>query len=615
MTSVDKIVMSDTERTFQYNKDLLTLPVPDLSNTLKKYLQSVKPLVTEDEYKKTEFIVQQFASGEGKYLHEKLKEKAKNKRNWLELWWEDAAYLELRLQRPLMNMAGPAPYSLDVWPAEPGSQIPRAALITYYILKFWEMCRKETYRPMKDNKGRPLCMYQFRRIFNTCAVPGVQKDKLVEYFQTDSEGSCPSHLLVMSKGHMYSFDVLDEKGEILTVPELQALLQQIRDHSSTLGPADGINFMTSEERTTWARARSHLVALNPKNYQVIEQIQTSVFALWLEDGYAGDETDLANKSLLGPAENRWFDKSISMGVYENGLFISNADHTPAEGIMMVYVTSYVHLKLRECQGKWQGSSQIRKLKQPELLQFVIDDFLRKEIEAAKKNYAKLSQIATAELRVYSKYGKQYCKEKNVHPDALCQLAMQLAYYRTYRRLAPTYETAPIKQFYHGRTETMRTCTSEVKQWCEAMLDPSAKPQDKLKTFLTALKKHVNDFNEACELKGCDRHLLGLYLVAKEENLPVPMIYQDPSYSKSGGGGNFILSTSCLGFTTVIGGVLPMCENCIGTFYRINDDRLSFYVTTWNADKDTSSPGFADAICNALDSLKELLDVGTTMSKL
>ncbi len=40
----------------------------------------------------------------------------------------------------------------------------------------------------------------------------------------------------------------------------------------------------------------------------------------------------------------------------------------------------------------------------------------------------------------------------------------------YFRPAPTYETASIRKYYHGRTETVRTCTTEVINWCKAMLD-------------------------------------------------------------------------------------------------------------------------------------------------
>lgn len=35
-----------------------------------------------------------------------------------------------------------------------------------------------------------------------------------------------------------------------------------------------------------------------------------------------------------------------------------------------------------------------------------------------------------------------------------------------------YETAMTRRFYHGRTETIRSCTVEAVEWCKSMLDPS-----------------------------------------------------------------------------------------------------------------------------------------------
>ncbi|RUS79407.1 hypothetical protein EGW08_012820 [Elysia chlorotica] len=606
MATAEDLILSKDETTFQYEKDLLTLPVPDLKYTLKKYLDSVHPLVTEDEYKRTETIVNNFAEKEGKYLQERLIERAKGQRNWLEKWWEDSAYLEVRLPAPLVNMAGPGPYR-DLWPPKMGSQISRAALALHYTIKFWDFTRKEIQKPMKDGKGRPLCMYQYKRIFNTVNVPGVHRDKLIHYFKTEREGDCPSHIIVLSKGHIFCLETLDDNGEILSPPELEAQLQKIKDKSIALGPAQGVPFLTSMERTSWAQARSRLVSLDPQNYHALEAIQSSVLAFWLEDGCPGDESHVANMSLLGSGENRWFDKSLSCGVYDNGLIISNGDHTPAEGMMMVYVTFYVYNKIKEIGGKWQGSKEIRSLPEPKHLQFALDAQLTHTIEKAKTDYAAMRHIGNAEVREYTKYGKNYCKTKRLHPDAYCQMAMQLGYYRLYKRMAPTYETAPVRQFYHGRTETMRTCTDEAFAWCKAMDDPSISPSTKMNLLNKAINKHNKDFAEACELKGCDRHLMGLYLISQEEGRPVADIFTDSSFTKSGGGGNFILSTSCIGYTSVLGAVFPMCKDCIGCFYRINDNKLTFYVTTWNADESTSSPGYATSVCGALDSMRDLVD--------
>lgn len=38
------------------------------------------------------------------------------------------------------------------------------------------------------------------------------------------------------------------------------------------------------------------------------------------------------------------------------------------------------------------------------------------------------------------------------------------------RPAPTYVTAATRQFYHGRTETVRSCFPEVLDWVQAMIE-------------------------------------------------------------------------------------------------------------------------------------------------
>lgn len=57
-------------------------------------------------------------------------------------------------------------------------------------------------------------------------------------------------------------------------------------------------------------------------------------------------------------------------------------------------------------------------------------------------------------------GRTFCKEHKVSPDAMMQLAFQLAYYNLERRTTPTYESCSTAAFKHGRTETVRPCTIE-----------------------------------------------------------------------------------------------------------------------------------------------------------
>ncbi|XP_067418371.1 peroxisomal carnitine O-octanoyltransferase isoform X4 [Emydura macquarii macquarii] len=78
----NQVFESSEERTFQYQSSLPSLPVPALDESLKKYLDAVKPFLNHKEYQRTEDIVKKFEHGIGKVLHHKLLERAKVKKNW-----------------------------------------------------------------------------------------------------------------------------------------------------------------------------------------------------------------------------------------------------------------------------------------------------------------------------------------------------------------------------------------------------------------------------------------------------------------------------------------------------------------------------------------------------
>lgn len=609
LVGIDAMMLSedDSEKTFKYDADLVSLPVPDLDQTLRKYLDSVKPHVSDKEFQEVEVLCQQFAKGEGKVLHEKLLARAQTSRNWLEEWWEGVAYMELRLPTPLMNMAGIGPYVYDIWKFKNGTLISRAALMLYFIVEFWQLVRKERIKPHQDGKGIPLCMNQFRKLFSTCRIPGAQKDSLVHYFKTESEGPAPTHIVVMCKGHIFRLEVLDDEGRTLTAPELQSQLQRIYDQAGSLPPAQSVSFFTSLERTQWAHVRSRLTAAHPDNFHSLQVIEQSMISLGLDDYCPVDVDEMARCGMMGDPSNKWFDKSISFIGFGNGVVTLNCDHSPMDGMMLVFNTFYVHNKILECGGEWQGPTGVRKLPEVKLLQFHLDDSLLAALEDAKKQYTILSARVEMKVSGFQNYGKDYLKSISVHPDTCVQLALQLAYYRKHGSYAPTYETATTRKFYHGRTETVRSCSVEACQWCVAMGSNTIPESEKQRLFRVAVEKHNKLMEEATNLEGCDRHLFGLGMIAREEGLPFPQLFQHEAFSKSGGGGNYILSTSCIGYTTVFGGVAPMCPHGYGVFYCICDDRVMFFISTWTQDEDTSSKMFTDEVHRALDDIKLLVD--------
>ncbi|XP_054639070.1 peroxisomal carnitine O-octanoyltransferase [Dunckerocampus dactyliophorus] len=606
---------SHQERTFQYQSSLPPLPVPSLEGSLSKYLDAVRPFASEAEFKSTVDIVQKFQDGIGKELHQKLLQRAKTRRNWLEEWWLDAAYLEVRIPSQLnVNFAGPAPYLEHCWPPAEGTQLQRASVNVWHTLQYWNLIYKERMAPQKAGK-MALDMDQFRMLFCTCKVPGVKKDALYSYFKTEQEGNCPSHLVVMCRGRIFTFDALCD-GQILTPPELLRQLSYVKERCEGRPDGDGVAALTSDDRTRWAKAREHLISIDPHNETILEIIQRSLFIISLDDtkpySSAENYTNITLEALTGDPTIRWGDKSYNSLVFSDGTFGSTCDHAPYDAMVLVSMCWYIDQQLRATEGKWKGSDRVRPMPFPEELVFTVDQRVLSDISHAKRQYQETVRDLQILCYAFTGFGKSAIKKKNLHPDTFVQLAMQLSYYKMNKIPGSCYETAMTRRFYHGRTETMRPCTTEALNWCKAMVDPTCSIQDKRKAMLQAFNKHNKLMAEGQEGKGFDRHLLGLYLIAKEEGHPTPALFTDPLYAKSGGGGNFVLSSSLVGYTTVLGAVAPMVRHGYGFFYRINNDRIVISISAWKSCRQTDAVTLFNNFSN---SLHEMFHLATTHSQL
>ncbi|NWS29424.1 OCTC octanoyltransferase, partial [Polioptila caerulea] len=593
-----QVLESSEERTFQYQDSLPSLPVPPLDESLSKYLDAVKPFLNEEEYQRTEDIVKKFENGIGKELHQKLLERAKMRRNWLEDWWLNVAYLDLRISTQIhCNMGGPGPYIEHCWPPKEGTQIDRACINIWHTLKYWDLLRTEKVA-VERSGSTVLDMNQFRMLFCTCKIPGLTRDSLGSYFKTEAEGECPSHLTVLCRGRVFAFDAMHE-GSMLTPPEIfrQLTYIQKRCYSEPDGP--GLAALTSNERTKWAELREYLIHLDPKNLALLEKIQRSLFVVGLDDSSPHatpeDYTELTRLGLTGDPTVRWGDKSYNSIFFSNGTCSAFCDHSPFDAMALITMLSYAEKKIIENEGKWKGSDNVRDIPWPEELVFTVDPKIINEIECTKELYYKKVSDLQLVSYAFTSFGKALIRKRKLHPDTFVQLALQLAYYKCHGRPGCCYETAMTRRFYHGRTETIRPCTVEAVEWCKSMLDPSDSNYQRLQLMHKAFAKH-NKMRKECENgKGFDRHLLGLLLIAQEQGLPVPELYGDKAFTASGGGGNFVLSTSLTGYTRFSGSALPMVQHGYGFFYAIRDDRIVTTCSSWKSCPETD----AEVLCRTL----------------
>ncbi|XP_063268888.1 peroxisomal carnitine O-octanoyltransferase [Prinia subflava] len=593
-----QVLGSSEERTFQYQDSLPSLPVPPLDESLSKYLDAVKPFLNEEEYQRTEDIVKKFENGIGKELHQKLLERAKTRRNWLEDWWLNVAYLDLRISTQIhCNMGGPGPYIEHCWPPKEGTQIDRACVNTWHTLKYWDLLRTEKVA-IERSGNTVLDMNQFRRLFCTCKIPGLTRDSLGSYFKTEAEGECPSHLIVLCRGRVFAFDAMHE-GSMLTPPEIFRQLTYIQKRCCSEPDGPGLAALTSNERTKWAELREYLIHLDPKNLTLLEKIQRSLFVVGLDDSSPHatpeDYTELTRLGLTGDPTVRWGDKSYNSIFFSNGTCCAFCDHAPFDAMALITMLSYAEKKIIENEGKWKGSDNVRDIPLPEELVFTVDPKIINEIGRTKElYYEKVSDLQLVSY-AFTSFGKALIRKRKLHPDTFVQLALQLAYYKCHGRPGCCYETAMTRRFYHGRTETIRPCTVEAVEWCKSMLDPSDSNYQRLQLMHKAFAKH-NKMRKECENgRGFDRHLLGLLLIAQEQGLPVPELYGDKAFTASGGGGNFVLSTSLTGYTRFSGSALPMVQHGYGFFYSIRDDRIITSCSSWKSCPETD----AEVLCRTL----------------
>lgn len=83
----------------RYQASLPCLPVPPLSSTLAKYLETIRPHLTPAEYARSESTVRKFgASPEAAELQRRLEARAAERGtvNWLADWWNEVAYMAYR---------------------------------------------------------------------------------------------------------------------------------------------------------------------------------------------------------------------------------------------------------------------------------------------------------------------------------------------------------------------------------------------------------------------------------------------------------------------------------------------------------------------------------------
>ncbi|XP_062516650.1 peroxisomal carnitine O-octanoyltransferase-like isoform X2 [Corticium candelabrum] len=589
--------------TFHYDDMLPPLPVPLLEETCRKYIKSVQPHVTLTELQNTEFIVNMFATSEGKHLQERLKERSREMKNWLEEWWE-SAYMTARTPIAILSNFGGPDWGISKW-SESAGRAERAAIWINVAMDFYDLLRSEAVQP-DFYGGQHLSMNQFRSLFACTRMPNFSKDVLHRHFKTHSEGSCPRHIVVSCNGHLYSVDVICNDQIRLSVPELKEQLSHVESHSKSIGKGPSVAALTSTNRDVWAENWKHLANISANNNEILDVIDKALFSVVFSDSEPKTIEEGAYQSLCGDIHNNWFDKTISMLFFNNGTYGNNSEHSPADALTALRFFHFVDERLDKCNWRYEGPDVVRQLPFPRHLRFDLDFKIYGAIKQAVKEHKLLASNLVVRMVDSDVFTKQKAKLFRIRADTIVQLALQLTYRRLHHKNVPTYETAMTRQFYHGRTETVRSCTPESVEWAKSMLHPQCNDRERMMLMEKAAVVHQQMLKECREGHGFDRHLLGLQIVSQMEGMAMPAIFADKSWKASGGGFNFVLSTSSVGGTKFCGGFAPMVEHGYGACYTILPNRFRCQVTAWKSCAHTDADAYRRGLIQSLLDLQDLM---------
>jgi carnitine O-palmitoyltransferase 2 len=239
-----------------------------------------------------------------------------------------------------------------------------------------------------------------------------------------------------------------------------------------------------------------------------------------------------------------------------------------------------------------------------LLQFDFDDKAKNDIQTAIDAHCAVINSIDMNFLKYSKLNKAECKKYKVSPDSIMQLSFQLGYYKQKGKFVGTYESCSTSAFRHGRTETMRPCTSETKAFCEAIESKSRPSNKELRVMLDKCSaKHNQLTKEAAMGQGFDRHLFALKTAAERVRILEHFdIFNDPAYAKIN---HNIISTSTLSSNALLaGGFGPVVKDGYGIGYNIQEDLLGCVVSNYK--NETNGTEFVECLSKAYDQLTEVI---------
>ncbi|XP_078215573.1 palmitoyl thioesterase CPT1C isoform X7 [Callithrix jacchus] len=557
---------------FSYQRSLPRQPVPSVHDTVRKYLESVRPVLSDEDFDWTAVLAQEFLRLQASLLQWHLRLKSWWASNYVSDWWEEFVYL--RSRNPLMVNSNY--YMMDFLYVTPTPlQAARAGNAIHALLLYRHRLNRQEIPPTLLMGMRPLCSAQYEKIFNTTRIPGVQKDHIRHLH--DSQ-----HVAVFHQGRFFRVGT-HSRNSLLSPRALEQQFQRILDDPSPACPhEEHLAALTAAPRDTWAQVRTSLKTQAAEALEVVEgaaffvSLDAEPAGLTREDPAASLDA-YAHALLAGRGHDRWFDKSFTLIVFSNGKLGLSVEHSwadcPISGHMWEFTLATECFQLGySADGHCKGHPDPT-LPQPQRLQWDLpDQQIHSSISVALRGAKILSENVDCHVFPFSLFGKSFIRRCHLSSDSFIQIALQLAHFR----------------------------------------DPQC-----LALLRVAVDKHQALLKAAMSGQGVDRHLFALYIVSRFLHLQSPFLTQVHSEQ-------WQLSTSQIpvqqmhlfdvhnypDYVSSGGGFGPADEHGYGVSYIfMGDDMITFHISSKKSSTKTDSHRLGQHIEDALLDVASLFQAG------
>jgi carnitine O-acetyltransferase len=587
--------------TFDSEATLPRVPLPSLGESCTRFLDWCAPLLNEEELGRTGEAVAALADDPlAVHLQDTLVayEASTGVHSWLDEFWRDR-YLGRR-DRIALNANFFFLFGDGLPHGAPADQVGRAARLVEAAVRY-KLAIDAQAVPPATRRGQPLSMEQHHYLFSTTRIPGVQRDGVrAPYTESWPGPSDARHILVIARGGMWAVDVVAagnmpyETGEIAGA--LRSVLSAAGHGRAWRGQGTGA--LTSKARAEWASSRDALLAAG--NEAVLDIVETALFCVVLEDEPAAGLDDHCKRLLAGDPGNRWFDKALTLIVFPDGTAGLNGEHCLLDGTTTVEFIDAVLTAPEPAPGSGAtGNVQIRPV------EFVLTDALKADIDAAAKDYLRYGENTATRPVSYPGFGSARAKSLRISPDALVQLAFQLAHYRSKGFIGATYESISTRQFRHGRTEAMRVVTPEIVSFTQVMDDPGADAATRLAALRRAADAHVARARECQAGDAPEQHLWELQLLGRRQGVSwSPAVYSSPGWTRMRD--DYLSTSSCPSANVQYFGFGATSTHCIGVAYVLLPERFNVHLSTPAAVEEAMTD-FAGQLGEALSEMAALLE--------